>query len=119
MGLVKFLFYCFKRKVSILLGSELILFDENNLESKNKGMLRFIATQGLTVEAIKKKQIIISQTGAKDYLFRAETDNVTRYLQIYNMACVPLFDDGHCVVAVMQMINKIEGDITDLDRVYS
>jgi hypothetical protein len=100
--------------------NELLLFDENvvNSNSNNKGTLKFIANQGLTVEAIRKKQIIITQSGSKDIGFKSETDNVSRYLQIYNMVCVPLINESKTVVAVMQLINKIDGDINDKDRVY-
>ena len=69
------------------------------------------------MESIRKKQIIITQTGAKDIGFKSETDNVSRYLQIYNMVCVPLINESKSVVAVMQLINKLDGEINDKDRV--
>ena len=94
-----------------------MLFDENSIGNNNNGSLKFLANQGLTVDAIRKKKIIISQKGCKDVAFQSETDNVSRYIQILNMVCVPLFDEGKSVVAVMQLLNKKDGEITDKDRV--
>ena len=96
---------------------ELTLFDECFLEGNSKGMLKFVAHQGLTMDAINSKKIVISQQGSNDPAYKAETDNVSSYLIINNMACCPLLDENGDVVAVLQLINKNNDSITDKDRV--
>ena len=87
---------------------------ENSTES-----LSFQVTQGITAEAIKKNKIVYTNIGYKDNAFRPFIDNVSRYLQIQNMICAPLYDENQEIVAVLQLINKVEGNIKDREIVLS
>jgi hypothetical protein len=92
------------------------MFNNSSFENSTESLI-FQVTQGLTAEAIKKNKIVYTNIGHKDNGFRPFIDNVSRYLQIQNMICAPLFDENQEIVAVLQLINKVEGKIKEKDVV--
>jgi hypothetical protein len=83
------------------------MYNNSTFENSTESLV-FQVTQGLTAEAIKKTKIVFTNIGYKDTGFRPFIDNVSRYLQIQNMICAPLFDENQEIVAVLQLINRWE-----------
>jgi hypothetical protein len=87
--------------------------DEDKVEFLS--MMNYQATIGLTGIAIREKRVVRLQDSDSWQYYSGDVDNCTSLPQLRTLMIGPMYTrDGQCK-GVVQMINKLSGDITDAE----